>query len=706
MLNTETESHLGEVVNQNAVICENSIKSDLTTLRAIAEFIGTYDDIHDSVILQSMRAEVQKNAFARMGIISKDGQMETTDLLSFSVAEQDYFQEAAQGKEAIDTILSTYSNKKIIVYAVPVYKGGEITAVLQASRSTDNMEQIFDLTSFGGKGYSYIVNQRGELVIGGCSPNRPLMQEKLFGREGVFQDNAALAGELKTNFALREDGITRVRAGGEESFFAYAPISGDNGWFVISVIPASVVFDKANRVIALTLSASVALLLIFIAIILYIVRTKNLNRSKIEKLAYEDSLIGCRNIVKFELDYRRLMNDRAGPAALVQLDIVRFKYINDIFGFKEGDQVLLQVARVLRHSLGQREMFCRSSGDHFLLFMEYQSQQRLLSRLRQVAREIEQFHSSMYRIVLAFGIYPVTDPALSFNAMADRANIARISNKQQHETTFTFYDEALRNQIISEKEIEDEMAAALVNGEFKVYLQPKYAIQDRPQIAGAEALVRWVHPAKGLIPPDSFIPLFEENRFILKLDFYVFEQVCKTLRRWLDSGWHAVTVSVNFSRVHLSNDRFVEQVREMAERYRIPPRLIEIEITETVLFENMHALIGIIKQLKELDFSIAMDDFGSGYSSLTLLKDMPVDVLKLDKSFMNQVSDTERGKIVVSSMIAMAKQLRMQVVAEGVELQEQADFLKKVGCDLIQGYLYGRPMPVPEFEEELAQQVD
>ncbi|MDX5727831.1 putative bifunctional diguanylate cyclase/phosphodiesterase, partial [Clostridioides difficile] len=294
--------------------------------------------------------------------------------------------------------------------------------------------------------------------------------------------------------------------------------------------------------------------------------------------------------------------------------------------------------------------------------------------------------------------YKISKSDNDINTIMDRANTARKTIKGGHKNSFAFYDKEMHKKILKEKEIENSMVDALNNGEFIVYFQPKYSLSDY-QIIGAEALVRWDNPQKGLIPPIEFIPVFERNGFIVNIDFYVFEEVCKKIREWMDEGQKVVPISVNLSRMHFVNSNFIEEFKLIVDKYKIPTRLIELELTETAVLDNIEGLLDTMNNLKEKGFVISMDDFGTGYSSLNLLKELPVDILKLDRAFFTEKDESNNEKIVISNVIKMAKELKMKVISEGVETISQVEFLKQIGCDMVQGYLFSKPMPVKEFEK-------
>ena len=293
------------------------------------------------------------------------------------------------------------------------------------------------------------------------------------------------------------------------------------------------------------------------------------------------------------------------------------------------------------------------------------------------------------------------DPNLPLTQQLDRANVALKNVKDTNDSrlfAFQFYSDLDRLKLMREKDMENRMQDALNAGEFVVYLQPKLSLKD-DTISGAEALVRWQDPERGLIPPDEFIPFFEKNRFIVEVDLYVFDQVCSLLRRWLDEGITPVPISVNMSRAHLAKTDFLDAYEAIRKAYGVPPELLEIELTETLVFTNPEALFQVIDQIHRRGYRCSMDDFGSGYSSLNLLKDLRMDTLKLDRAFFtSQNADNPRERDVVTSVIDLAEKLSMSTVAEGVETPAQTAFLKEARCDMVQGYVFSRPVPIPDFE--------
>jgi len=333
--------------------------------------------------------------------------------------------------------------------------------------------------------------------------------------------------------------------------------------------------------------------------------------------------------------------------------------------------------------------------------MTYHDDADLIDRIKRIIQALE-YEFTDFIPVLSFGIYRISNNNLiSVRKMGDHADIARQTIKYSEQSSYAFFSETMLELLREEKQIENEMQAALETNEFAVFFQPKFTLTNAPKLIGAEALVRWVK-SDTVIPPVKFIPLFEKNRFIVKLDYYVMDQVCKKLKLWLHMGIDNLLVSVNMSRVHLSDPNFPEKLYQICKNNEIPTSLIEIEITESAAYESLDSLVEIFKKLKNYGFHISIDDFGSGYSSLNMLKDLPVDVLKIDREFLTE-SNNVRANEIIGYVIKMAQSLGMETICEGIETDDQVDLLRNLGCDMAQGFFFSKPMSSEQFEVQLEQ---
>lgn len=424
---------------------------------------------------------------------------------------------------------------------------------------------------------------------------------------------------------------------------------------------------------------------------------------RIDRLTNYDTLTGLSTLHKFRKDVEEILEKNQDTTyAIVYMDINKFKYINDTLGYDAGDDLLREISKTVSTGAFDIVFMGRVSADNFVLLMTYVNQEQIrenLMRLNDSFLKKVKFCSIGKSTFIISGVATIKY-GQEVMAMIDNANIARKSIKKLSETSCCFYDEELEKQAVLELDICNSMQQALDDEEFVMYLQPKVSL-DNNQIVGAEALTRWKRKNGAMMVPDQFIPLFEKNGFIIQLDFYIYECVCKTIKKWMEQDIEPVPISVNVSRVHLNNDDFVDKVLELVECYKVPRKYFEFELTESIFLDNTEIAISTMRRLREENFMVSIDDFGAGFSSLNLLKDMATDVLKLDKEFFRKGDMKQEEKIIVSSITNMAKQLKMKVLSEGVETKAQSEFLKEIACDMAQGYLFSRPMPESEFTKLL-----
>lgn len=441
-------------------------------------------------------------------------------------------------------------------------------------------------------------------------------------------------------------------------------------------------------------------------------RVKNvIDRSQMrvdDELKYRaeyDVLTGILNKSKFFYNTRNMLNIfGTEDFAFIRIDIEKFQLINSFFGMDEGDNLLKYMADYLQNVEKEYRYitYGRIEADIFAVCFSYDNEKEITDFVKKFTNQMEKYPLD-FDITSFFGVYLVKNRDLSINEMYDKANLASKNCKGNYIQNYFFYTKEMSEEIIKEQHIINNMKNALKNEEFVLYLQPKYELQ-RNSIAGAEVLVRWITADGRMISPGEFIPVFERNGFILKLDQYVWEKTCQLLAGWRDEGRKIFPVSVNISRVSLYNPKIVDVICGLTEKYNIPPEWLQLELTESAYTGNPKAIKEMMEQLQKKGFSILMDDFGSGYSSLNVLKDIAVDVLKIDMKFLDGSGDDGRSENILASVVRMAKWLNMPVVAEGAERKEQVSFLHSIGCEYVQGFYFARPMPVKEYEKLLYEQ--
>ena len=382
-------------------------------------------------------------------------------------------------------------------------------------------------------------------------------------------------------------------------------------------------------------------------------------------------------------------------------NVENFKLFNDHYGVSAGNRLLQELARYGRKRLGGEALLGRATADRFLALCP-RRRNYTDEFFAQVSADILRATNAPGNLVLKFGIYDILDRSVGVPQMCDRALLAADSVKGHYNRYLAVYDDTLRGKLLREQAITDAMETALAQGQFIVYLQPKFSLHD-DSLAGAEALVRWLHPQWGFLSPGEFIPLFERNGFITRLDQYVWDRVGAILQSWREKGFRELPISINVSRADTSLPNLADILLEILRKYDLEPRLLHLEITESAYTENPGQLIAAVDQLRQLGFVIEMDDFGSGYSSLNMLNQMHLDVLKLDMEFVRNETAKPVDQGILRFIVGLARWMNLEVVAEGVETREQLQRLRELGCDYAQGYLLGKPMPPDGMETLLAQ---
>lgn len=396
----------------------------------------------------------------------------------------------------------------------------------------------------------------------------------------------------------------------------------------------------------------------------------------------------------FEMTRKMLEENPNERFVLVTWNIQRFKVFNDLYGLSAGDAVLRRMGEFIKKNASKLSTYGRLEADNFVICFRM-AEMRLEIYQRDLERYINETHYE-YEIDVYCGIYEIDDISIQIEQMCDRSYIALQTLKGNLVKKQAFYDENLRQNLIREQQMVAEIDSAMESKQFVVYYQPIYSAFTSEPVS-AEALIRWKHPEKGFIMPGEFIPLFEKNGLITKLDYYVWEEVCSFIRRELDLGHRVLPISVNVSRMNLLVSDLPEKVMSLIRKYRLTTQHISLEITESAYTNNGVSLLEITGRFQKYGFKIYMDDFGSGYSSLNMLKDTPVDTLKIDRGMINEIDESERAGSILNCVIRMSKWLEMDVVAEGVEKKKQVDYLRSVGCNKIQGFYFSKPLPEEEY---------
>ena len=397
-----------------------------------------------------------------------------------------------------------------------------------------------------------------------------------------------------------------------------------------------------------------------------------------------------------------LLNNKEDEYDIVCCNIENFKLYNDAFGAANGDRLLCEIAEFLTEKVEEHELLSRFRADRFMWVKKSACTYHdgVFTALDQQIRQLP----GAGNLHMKWGIYKITDRSVPVEKMCDRVMLAVDSIKGKYLQHYVVYDDAMREKLLREQEIIEDMAASLEDNQFQIYLQPKIFLHDGT-LAGAEALVRWKHPEKGMISPGEFIPLFEKNGFITQMDQYVWEQTCVLIKQWKEKGYPVVPVSVNVSRADFYITDLTEYMDALIRKYNLQPSDLHLEVTESVYTENPIQILHMIEGLRSRGFVIELDDFGSGYSSLNMLNQMELDIMKLDMKFIQSEMMKPEDQGILRFIIDLAHSMKLSVVAEGIETGEQVERIKKLGCDYAQGYFFSRPVCAEEFEEILKKQM-
>lgn len=531
-----------------------------------------------------------------------------------------------------------------------------------------------------------------------------IIQEDDLGILTVDDMGVSLADDFLKKLSL-EDLVERANESGDIPL--YTSVMNFSIWYVLNVEGYNIfVLNSLPIYISdlVGIIAMTALLAVLIAVFaLYYIFSfigVVLSERRTTKIIYTDMITGGHNWFYFIKKGTTILKRNRGKKkyAMVHMRMYKYRSFCTCFGVRKGEELLEKFYNVLRRKLRSKELISYHENAEFGLLLEYSSQNELAVRVEELEEAIKKSMPGI-KMYFGFGVCLVEPKDCDVEKLYNNAFTACELLGEDAERKVAFFNEEMNRQRLWERKVEDDMERALAAREFKVYLQPKISAAEE-ELAGAEALVRWIHPKEGFIPPNKFIPIFEKNGFILKLDDYMLEEVARQQSEWISQGRKIVPISVNVSRAHFTREDLAEHICEIVDKYKVPHEVIELELTESAFFDDKKVLLNTVKKLRDSGFPVSMDDFGAGYSSLNSLKELTIDVLKIDADFFRNVEEVERGMLIVSEVIDLAKKLDMKIVAEGIESRDQVDFLVQQECDLIQGYFFAKPMPVEEFVEK------
>lgn len=700
--NEEAEFNLSGISDGVAAIINTRIRNHFSILDSIGSSWFQLLE-YPQVASLYLQTKAKFHGFDRITITDREKRTVCSSGENLNYTERPHIIEAFKGKNSFVRVhKSPIDGTDGVLYVQPIYADEAVVGVITGWNKLESFKKIIKSNVFGGHAVAHIVDALGNVIIAYPGKHAFSDQANCFGvllNLGVKQK---VVHQMAERMKHGEPGLIYFNDSVLKSL-QYAPFI-DN-LYLLTVVPTPLLKAKVREFLTQTFVVVGSLLAVFTVLLCLIFFLMKQSTAKLARVIFVDPVTDGMSLVRFQMEIMpKISSAPQGNYAILSINIKQFKIVNDVFGVDTGDALLHYLHKSILDRLEKDELVCRDISDNFLVFLVVKPKEKLLSIMNSIAEDLNEWISSIRKgfvVKISIGVYAIEDISLSFLGLAGRAYYARRHAKITIHHKFYdcgFYSDMERLQLLKAKDMENKMRDALNHHDFIIYLQPKIELESS-SIVGAEALVRWQDPDKGLIPPAEFIPLFESNGFILELDLYVFEEVCRSLRTWLDRGLTPVPISVNFSRFHLIDSLVVEKYTCIRNRYELPCGLIEIELTESMAIDNPNKFITLINELKESGFVCSLDDFGCGYSSLNLLKDADIDILKLDGGFWSVKEDNQREKDIITAIVQLAKKLGVKTVSEGVETATQLKFLREIHCEMVQGYIFSKPVPLDVFED-------
>ena len=606
--------------------------------------------------------------------------------MSMQLAQRHINSDSSQLSQAYDSILDDIDLLKEIEEVCILRNGKEVWSSSGKYPNTKNRFEYTEMLSsdLTASSYSMIIEEDKQHVF--------------IEEDGVYNFNDDLLEKINFNKMISQlDKGNTDEAILSLKLWYFIPM-GELEVFVLNNV---CIYDYDVWFLAVVTVVFSFVLIVFIVYYILTVLGMIINQRRVVRVLYTDIVTGGDNWLSFIRKSNRLLKRiryNKHSYAMVHLRMEKYRSFCTCFGVKEGEELLERFYQILKKRMNRKEVMAHYERADFALLMKYTNEESLIARIESIKQALNAVTPNI-KLYFDVGVSLVEKGNSDAEELYNNAMSASSMMGKDVENRIAFFNIEMKKQQLWERKVEDEMERALKNKEYKVYLQPKYSAKEE-KIAGAEALVRWIHPTEGFVPPNKFIPIFEKNGFILQLDDYMLEEVAKQQAKWISEGEKVVPVSVNISRAHFTREDLAEHICEIVDRFNVPHNVIELELTESAFFDDKEVLLNTVRKLREHDFILSMDDFGAGYSSLNSLKELRLDVLKIDADFFRGVDSVDRGMLIVSEVIDLAKKLNMKIVAEGIESREQVDFLAEQECDLIQGYYFAKPMPIEEFEEK------
>lgn len=686
-LSDKVRASLSEIAYQNKMIVENNILQHKKTIKELAIVLSSKDTLINNSVLEIIKKMYEINDYKNIGIITPEKTIYMSFNGEFITLEKDFFKYLDDKEDLIILDNDIVDNQYSIFIREQVISNKGEKGYLFFSYDLIPLLSKLSISTFNGKGYTYIIDGNGNIILNCSNKNNISNFINIFDEMlKTDKNNLNVVNILKKKIKNNEEGLINFLDGINKEMYYHSLDISD--WYILMIVP-SLTNSLTQMAFLFTIGIMIMLLILFSIIMI-------INYKKLYKLTYVDPITDGFSVTKFYNEII-LRGNNHKKKALMALDINNFKLVNTLFGYEESNKILKQITNIIDKECSKDGFSTREMADHYMIYYEYGNEEKLLRFIEKIYNDICNLKilNSDYVLVPSIGIYTFTKLNESVDNLKNKAIIAWKNVKNENYTYYGIFNDKILNTMIENKRLLDKLIKAVENDKLEINYQPKYGCMSK-KIVGAEALIRFIDNNGQMVAPNVFIPIAEESGFITIIDNYVFKKVFADINKLKEKNIKMVPISINLSRKKLEERNFIKDFLKIIKENGISSNDIEIEITEGTILSNNKLIKNSVNKLKKLGFNILVDDFGTGYSSISTLKDLDIDEIKIDKSFIND--NSEKGRKILEYVFNLAMAIKVKTTAEGVETKEQYDMLKKLNCNTIQGYYFSKVITLTELQ--------
>ncbi len=703
-LDNQNHTFLKEVSEKNAETIGFKFQEQLSHLKFISNSIDpTLLDNPKEAVRSVDITELHNDSYKRFGVASINGDAYTSDGISLSIANNEFVKKCAETGELVIRRMSaeeSFDDEESLVMYSPLTQNGEIKAVFMLTFTVEQVMSNFNSTAFDSNEFFYIVDFDGNNIISN-NPNERFrdIDNIFYGLPGNSQMNEEVIANIQEDMKSGDSDVIISTIMGD-FYLYYAPLEF-NDWYLFSLLPTSAVVQNRNAVLAYVGLMCFFLVMVFILFTVYAVSAEKRKKDELDKILYTDSLTGGSSYAKFCIDVKKQLL-KTQRAAYIVMDLDNFKLVNDYYGYDMGNRTIKYINALWQEMLRDNEYVGRIAADRFAIYLRYSSEKDLMNRLENFCEKCKTFNGknmSNYILVPSIGVYYIKEKTHDIQKMQNCAVMAKSLVKGDRDSMISVYNNKIKKDMTRKKLFHDELERAVKDEKLTVVLQPQFSTINK-KISAAEMLIRWKKDDGTFVSPAEFIPVAEEKGLVKDIDRFVFKKACEIQQDLVKKGFESIDISVNVSQQSLYDINLVDTYLGILKETGANISHIHLEITETTLFDNNRIFVKRLQKIQKAGFKILLDDFGTGYSSLMLLKSMPINSLKLDKTFIDDYQNP-RGQHIIECVVEMTKKIGITLVAEGVETAEQYEYIKNMGCDMVQGYYLSYPVDYDNFRHTI-----